>query len=1079
MGSSADQVPVEGQNAARSVFQLAEALHRKPVSEEEVKKSAGWITSLLDVLNAPLADIIRYTTPLRSVADGIITLYAAKNGLLPPSANAAALICQSAYLESLREIIVLTDGDSFLEKIDDSAATNEEKDRIRKLGLFTLDNEDETSLLESFPNTDLASEFNQILTMRLTRVGMPPPEAQRLTFRVAANTGKHIIGAVSESDGLSDLLGERFRFDVASTNAKYTDYDRYLRERILGGPLEPVFTESVPIKDIYIPFSAKPVDYNWRIISDAQSVDPIRWVESMLQSNEQHNKAACVLGPPGRGKTTFCRMLADRILKNQHPIWTPLRIRFKDIRKIHDSFSRNLAAAVGAGFFGSDFEWLNDENHRFLFIIDGFDDPGLRNSDAYSTNDFLEEICAFQQTCDRNPNMGHRCLITGHSAPLERLRFNPPCLDCIEILPFDDRQKKLWLDRRLGLTQKSYSEGFQDLLTDAQQPTGLTGIAGEPLFLYLLTVVQGDIDLKTEDWEDNEGDTDLKIRVLEKALEWVEYRLLGGHSHESELEQIEELRSFLEESGLRAMQSETGDIPLNAVKDGFLISEPEPANDEGDPTSPEDDRREMLRLPLFLRSHSSPNGETAAFTHPSFRHFFAAKRLFRAMVRWSRSSFAVSDPYPVSNETVPEEIYDFLGLGDLHDEVIVFLFALLKKNDRLQLRWIFEQLDAFYSLWCKGLFIDAAAENSPLLKKVRSATASGMNANQRLVDIQTGLNVMRLLLELNRAIEPPEDEFAKIAFHPCGRADLGNFDPDRLLRTIGYCQAIGADTFIKAVGPYLSAVDLSNAELTNCILRGVDFKGADLSNADLSGADLRSSDLGGADLRSAVLVGANLRLANLSATNANRVNFKSANLRGANVIGAGLSDADLHNANLKLADLRLADLRDSNLSGANLTYANLGNANLTGANLNNANLGAANLTRTNLTEALLQGAALRGAEIRFANLTRADLDATDLRNASLQHTILDHAHLGGAILKGADLRGAVLTDANLQVADLRNADLRGGRPSKCGIEQRLPGGHHLGQPDAVRRGEASQERPHASSEAAVQARIRLADGFGP
>ena len=50
------------------------------------------------------------------------------------------------------------------------------------------------------------------------------------------------------------------------------------------------------------------------------------------------------------------------------------------------------------------------------------------------------------------------------------------------------------------------------------------------------------------------------------------------------------------------------------------------------------------------------------------------------MLRWSQSSFMVSDPYPASGETVPEEIYDLLGLGDLRDEVMEYLFALLKKQ---------------------------------------------------------------------------------------------------------------------------------------------------------------------------------------------------------------------------------------------------------------------------------------------------------------------------------------------------------------------------------------------------------------
>jgi len=216
----------------------------------------------------------------------------------------------------------------------------------------------------------------------------------------------------------------------------------------------------------------------------------------------------------------------------------------------------------------------------------------------------------------------------------------------------------------------------------------------------------------------------------------------------------------------------------------------------------------------------------------------------------------------------------------------------------------------------------------------------GIKTGVRQVDVYAGLNVMILLLELNRYAQSRDDLKDKIAFYPCGRKDTESFDAFRLLYIISYSHSVGFGAFLETVGFFLSDGNFSGANLSLTFLAGADLTGADLSGANLNGADLSGVSLSFANLSGAELRGSFL---------CDRADLSGANLSGANLNGADLSGVYLSGANLSGAELRgsffydRADLIDADLSYTVLISADLSRADLIGASLIDADLTNANL----------------------------------------------------------------------------------------------------------------------------------------
>jgi uncharacterized protein YjbI with pentapeptide repeats len=354
----------------------------------------------------------------------------------------------------------------------------------------------------------------------------------------------------------------------------------------------------------------------------------------------------------------------------------------------------------------------------------------------------------------------------------------------------------------------------------------------------------------------------------------------------------------------------------------------------------------------------------------------------------------------VPPESLSQQIYDLLGYGGLSPEMTEYLMVLLNANPDLDLALLFQRLEKFYLGWATGAFVDAPPENLAQ-KAMRLLNQQTRRLGQRQVDIYAGLNAMILLLQLYGYAQTQESLQDRIAFYPCGRQGMPDFQPERLLQIIGYSHCISPNAFRVIVGPYLS-----NANLSGVNLSGVNLSGVDLSNADLRSADLSGANLHGANLSRANLVGASLTGADLNNADLRGTNLIGANLRGADLSSASLSGADLSSANLIGASLSRADLRDADLSGAYLRGASLQSATLSRAYLIGASLSGASLSQADLEQVDLSGANLHGADLSDVNLSGADLSGADLIGADLS----------GAVLCGASLKNASL--ANLIGADL-------------------------------------------------------------
>ncbi|NEQ19719.1 MAG: pentapeptide repeat-containing protein [Microcoleus sp. SIO2G3] len=350
------------------------------------------------------------------------------------------------------------------------------------------------------------------------------------------------------------------------------------------------------------------------------------------------------------------------------------------------------------------------------------------------------------------------------------------------------------------------------------------------------------------------------------------------------------------------------------------------------------------------------------FFHKSVGEFLCAERLKDSLVEWTEPGRR-GKTFNIDDKQLHEQIYDLLGYGAITLEIVQYLMDLLTASHEFKPVQLFQRLEHFYCCWCEGEFIDAPPENLPQ-KKMRLLREQGVQLGQRQVDVYAGLNVLILLLELNRYAQHRDDLKDRITFYPSSKLDTENGYTDKLLRIISYSDSIGIEKFNNVVGQFLTGAMLSRANLRHAILTR-----ANLTRANLTRANLTRANLVRANLKRAILIGTKLVRAILREANLNRANLNHADLNRANLNRADLSGADLSGANLSGANLINPDLSRANLTGANLTGANLSRANLTGANLNRANLRSSDLSGANLT-----GANLSGANLSRANLSRANLE---------------------------------------------------------------------------------------------------------
>jgi uncharacterized protein YjbI with pentapeptide repeats len=791
----------------------------------------------------------------------------------------------------------------------------------------------------------------------LVEAGIEEGQAKIIVERISRMTHREIKPALAEIKDkvkkLSVIYGSEWQRELET----YDSIDRYLEDVIAKKPKEKVFEENFSFEDIYVELQVKSIPKDR---SNGKTKFIEKWALDLLHDESTSDQVLFIQGEPGRGKSVFCRMFADRVRQELYPIWVPILIRLRDIDISANDFDTLLRNSVNTDFARNDNGWLTDRNTRFLFILDGFDELLLQHGRDHNLKGFLRRVSSFQYGCKDINERGHRIIITGRPLALFGIEEEmPPNLERVRILDMCPEVQASWLKKWAVLKGKDAAQKFQAFINNNQCPEQVKTLAKEPLLLYLLAAMHGDNKFQIEDFQ--KAGNSAKILIYNKTIDWVLTKQRNNDLNPQLTGlKVEDIRDILKEAGLCVTQSGGECASLQVIEKRLAPHICKALDDARN-----DQKKETLPVALatfYLKAADSENN-SMEFLHKSFGEFLCAKRLVDSLLAWSRQK-------PTDLQW---QVYDLLGFGALTSEIVEYLSALIedefkdKENDFVSL---FECLYGFYWAWSDGEFIEAVESDSESmpLRKTRLMQKQGVAIDQRKVDVYTGLNVLILMFTLHRYAHQTDSKLKdKVSFHPCkySSKDGAIDDSSRLLRIIGYSQTLRNGGFNSVVGKFLIK--------------------ADLSGADLSGANLRSANLSsGANLIGANLSGANLSGANLSGAN---LSSGATNLSGANLSGANLSsNANLRGANLSGANLSHADLSRSNLSGAILSCADLIRANLSGSILSGSILSGSILIRADFMGARLNGARLNGAYLIGANLSHANLSRAYLRSIKFSAT---------------------------------------------------------------------------------------------
>ena len=889
----------------------------------EVSKAGLELAIALGLLGTPAAPVAAIPAGLSFV--GLtrkgVNLYRDKVKGKTSLEEWAAIAFPLAYLECFDTLV--RENDWLQQKIGSGISNQAAKSQLEQLGELQLDQKLIEDALTYFPESRLGQALNQQLSDYLEKVGLDQYSIPIVTGWVAWGIYPIIDQLLSyESETITQPL-QLTRTAARETQAtqKYGSIESYLTEQISPHTSNPllqtqwkVLGENFTLPDIYVPLEAKLVDKNGKINEKANPINLEQWAKEQLTNPDKHGQVLFIQAGPGRGKSVFCRMFANWVREHLHPIWTPILIRLRDIDAFENNIENTLRAAVKADFVKSDDGWLTDRNTRFLFVLDGFDELRMEGRTTGGIEKFLKQVGNFQTSCQQNPQLGHRFLVTGRELALHGIeQFLPRNLERVEIALMNDQIQQQWLEKWSNLVGEDKANVFWEFLQAENCPERVKELAREPLLLYLLAAMHRDGELSLEMFEGTSR-ADAKVLIYQKALDWV---LTQQRSEDLNLElteqETDDLRRILTEAGLCVTQSGGEWTSIRMIEERLKGDDQASKLLEKARERIGDNPLRNALAAFYLRPASAADATEGAveFVHKSFAEFLCAQRLVESLKEWvelrrRRGGFLVS------REKLAEEVYDLLGYGGLTWEIVEYVMALLDVSHEEFLQ-LFQRLEEFYLDWCNGEFINAEPTSNLPQKKMLHLRKYGSLMGLREVDIYAGINVMILLLVLNRYAQNRDELKGKISFNPCGQPDSDSFEPTQLLRIISYSNSFDLNTFANTVSQFLSSANLKNADFT-----GADFSRADIKNADFTGADLSRTDLSRANFSDANLIGVNLSNANLSLAN-----FSDANLSKADLWGADFNNANLSDANLSDANLKEANLNDTNLSDANFSKANL------------------------------------------------------------------------------------------------------------------------------------------------------------
>ncbi|MBE7384403.1 MAG: pentapeptide repeat-containing protein [Leptolyngbya sp. SIO1E4] len=993
----------KGIEAVTATNDLGEAWEEQAPHIKALTPYLQQVEPFLTTLDSPVTQLAISGLPFVSIGIGLLRLYVGLSKTEPTTESAVVIAAQLAYLQSLEALLSNLNDETLKAKLNQVSLKALVKKQLTRLDTLELSSTELKAVTSRFRESVLATQLGNALAEQLQQAGLDETETRRLVEQVIWGTHRYLHQAIAEAGESVEPLAEVYRTGGQPIQDRYDSIATYLNEVITPLPQEQIFDERNPLirlQDIYVQLDVQPLTQAGERQEDTSPINSHTWARDLLeQPEDKPRKVMFVEGEAGRGKSVFCRMLADWVRREMPFSYIPLLIRLRHIRTLANNLTETLEDCPDleqVKFVRGDSDWLADRNTRFLIILDGFDELLLEGRATGGLKEFLQQVADFQARSH------HQCLVTGRPLALQgvdRLITQTKNLERARLEPLSDSLREQWLENWQALFEEAEVTRFRDFIQACPDEIA-DKLAREPLLIYLLARLHRERRLTREMFADtSDRQIQAKLRVYRESVNWVlEKQRQDQNLRLAGLDDLEDLRDVLREAALCVVQSGNETARLTMLKDRFQDTANPVAKflKQSQQTTGQSDDKALNNLltTFYLKPGEGDKRGSVEFAHKSFGEYLFAERLKAAFEAWTemdrRGKRLILD-----ERTVNEQIYDLLGYGGLSVEIVEYLFELLQESDLDRVK-LFERLHEFYQRWCAKDFLNQRPTENLPQKKMLQLTDQEILTGLTQVDVFAGLNVLIMLFKLHAAAQPdgyphlPEDSpKPDIWFHPCSEPETDTFDSGQLLKIIYYADSLGLGVFTRIVGPHLSRAYLNSADLSSAYLNSANLASANLSSAYLPSAYLYSANLAranlsSADLASAILIVANLSSAILSSANLARANLDSANLSSADLDRAGLYNANLDHTNLASANLASASLASAYLTGANLASANLASANLASACLYSTNLASANLASANLSSAYLYSTNFSSANLASADLYSANLDGAILLNTNFR-----------------------------------------------------------------------------------------------
>ena len=899
IGESWGDVVTSGVEMTKTVQEFGKTLKEQAPEIESLKPYAEKIEPFLKAFDSPVTQLAVSGLPFLSIGVSALKLYSQLTKQEPTFADAVVVAFQLAYLESLPRVLMsLSKTDQAkLQKVVSTQIIRQQLERLKK---DELGQEDAEQAISCFRKSKLAKMFNEVLVNQLEQAGFQVQVAELLAEGVSWQTPRYLCRVLAAAkDQIQPLT--QIHLNVQKTLEKYQGIEAYLEEKIKRLPDQTILSEEddqsglrITYRDLYVPLKVQRLDADGKAM-EAAAIDIHQWLSSKLADRKSQRRVLFIQGDAGRGKSVFCRMFADRVRTQRYLGFVPLLIRLRDVQVLENNITQTLTTELeNLHFVQSDDGWLADENTRFLLLLDGFDELLLEGRKE-GLKEFLQQVADFQK------DSHHQFVVTGRPLALqgiERLISQTGNLERVRLEPMEDGIRQQWLAKWATKAGEPETQAFTQFLQACPDEIN-DNSAREPLLLYLLARLHREEQVNAAMLAGAEG-IEARVKIYDASVNWVLEKQRQQENFRQTGLKTAELRRFAMEAALCVVQSGNETAKLTMLEKrcqrsdnpgAYLLKRTREAT-----AQTESKALNNLLTTFYINPAAGDQGGGIEFAHESFGEFLFAERLKISLEEWTEWD-ARRNRFVTDTDQMNKQIYDLLGYGGLTQEVVGYLMGLLtnaKYAPEFKPVELFQRLHEFYLGWSKGEFIDQPPNKNFPQDKMLQMQEQEISSGLRQVDVHTGLNVMILLLELNRyAKESNHNELKNdIAFYPCGEPETESFDAQRLLRIIHYSDCFTYGTFSAIAIADLSGANLSGANLSAANLSGANLIGANLSAANLIGANLSNTDLSAANLGSANLWSANLSSANLSGSN----------LSGAYLSYADFSDAWLGEKNLEERD---------------------------------------------------------------------------------------------------------------------------------------------------------------------------------